>query len=145
MRIPRPSAIVLHAEAWVVLVAVRAALKLGSFQRTLGLVRRLKGRAHALDCNPKPVIARVVAAVMRCSRAVPGGKNCLVQALAADLLLSRRGVTSAVRIGVAKDGHGAFRAHAWAEAGGETVIGGAADLEFTPLPPLGGSRGARTL
>jgi hypothetical protein len=108
------------------------------------MVRRLKGRADALDGNPKPLIARVVAAVMRSSRVVPGGKNCLVQALAANLLLGRRGVPSTVRIGVAKDCHGTFRAHAWAEADGETVIGGAVDVEFTPLPPLGESPGART-
>jgi hypothetical protein len=60
--------------------------------------------------------------------------------LVAQTLLQRRGVSSDLRIGVARDASGAFIAHAWVEAGGMTVIGSATDTSFVPLLTMEGGR-----
>src|SRR5207302_7240179 len=54
-------------------------------------------------------------AASRVARYVPG-VTCLTQALTAWVLLSRRGVCSSIRFGVAPDGRGRIAAHAWVEA-----------------------------
>lgn len=71
-------------------------------------------------------------AVHRVSRAVPGA-TCLTQALAAQLLLSRRGYPSRLRIGVAHAPGDGLRAHAWLESDGLVVLGGSGFEAFTPL------------
>lgn len=79
------------------------------------------------------VAARDVAwAVSRVSRAVPGA-TCLTQALAAQLLLSRRGYASRLRIGVARAPGDGLRAHAWLESDGLVVLGESGFEAFTPL------------
>jgi hypothetical protein len=74
----------------------------------------------------------VVWAVRRVSRAIPGA-TCLTQALAAQLLLARRGHSSRLRIGVARARGGGLRAHAWLESEGVVVIGGPGVEAYTPL------------
>jgi transglutaminase superfamily protein len=74
----------------------------------------------------------VVWAVRRVSRAVPGA-TCLTQALAAQVLLSRRGYASRLRIGVAHAPGDGLRAHAWLESDGLIVLGGAPVEAYTPL------------
>jgi hypothetical protein len=66
---------------------------------------------------------RLVWAVQAASRRVPRA-TCLVQAVAADALLTRAGYESVVEIGVAKDNLSRFEAHAWVRCGGRIVIGG---------------------
>jgi hypothetical protein len=72
------------------------------------------------------------------SRRPPGVKSCLNQALAAQVLLGRRGHPSLVHIGVARGERGQFQAHAWVESGGQVVIGGPGYERFTPLVALEG-------
>jgi hypothetical protein len=71
-------------------------------------------------------------AVRRVSRAVPGA-TCLTQALAAQVLLSRRGYASRLRIGVARAADNGLRAHAWLESDGVVVFGGSGFEAYTPL------------
>lgn len=80
-----------------------------------------------------PATAQDIAwAVRHVSRVVPGA-TCLTQALAAQLLLSRRGYASRLRIGVARAPGDGLRAHAWLESGGLVVIGGSYLEAYTPL------------
>ena len=74
----------------------------------------------------------VVWAVRGVSRAVPGA-TCLTQALAAQILLSRRGCSSRLRIGVARGPAGGLLAHAWLESDGVVVLGGPHVESYTPL------------
>jgi hypothetical protein len=74
----------------------------------------------------------VVWAVRSVSRVVPGA-TCLTQALAAQVLLSRRGCMSRVRIGVARGPAGGLLAHAWLESDGVVVLGGPHVESYTPL------------
>ena len=73
----------------------------------------------------------IVRDVARAARIVPGA-TCLVQALAAEWLLTRAGVASTVRFGVAR-GEGGFEAHAWLETRGCVVLGGETAGRFAPL------------
>jgi hypothetical protein len=66
--------------------------------------------------------------------------TCLVQALAADAMLRRRGFATELRIGVrVRVSHGApLEAHAWVECGGAVVTGAIPDLpEFKVLNTAG--------
>ena len=78
----------------------------------------------------------VVQAVRRAGRHLPGGRNCLVQALAAQRMLRWLGLAAQVRIGVAKGDAGDLRAHAWVERDGKSVGQDPAVGVYTPLPLL---------
>jgi len=76
-------------------------------------------------------IARAIAAA---ARVVPVS-TCLVRALACHRVLARHGHPSRVHIGVAAAP--AFRAHAWLECRGTTLVGGGAPLEYKPIATIG--------
>jgi hypothetical protein len=77
--------------------------------------------------------AQIVRFVPTLSRLIPGA-SCLTQALAAQILLRRRGYVTELRLGVGRDAAGRFAAHAWLERDGRIVIGAAPVAQFTPLP-----------
>ncbi len=115
---------------------IRLGLWLLPFQvlrlRLAGMART----ANKVQQGDQATIDRVVWAVKVASRYVPKA-TCLTQALAAQVLLSRRGYPVRLRLGVAKGEAGQLRAHAWVESQGRIMIGGLEALShFTPLPPL---------
>lgn len=64
----------------------------------------------------------------------PGIPLCLPQALAARVMLRRRGIPSSLYFGIRLDGDDrAMRAHAWVTAGATGVVGVPATDEFTVL------------
>jgi hypothetical protein len=63
-------------------------------------------------------------AVETAARHMPLANTCLTQALAAQVLLARRGYPALLRIGVVKGDKDNLQAHAWVESEGEVVIGG---------------------
>lgn len=91
------------------------------------------GRTRTIDEVAEERILWAVAAVNR--RLFPE-RPCLTQALAARYLLSRGGVSSVLRIGVARQG-GDLQAHAWLEREGAVIIGG--DQSPTEFQPLSGA------
>jgi hypothetical protein len=121
--------------------ALREALAAVTFVRlSLGLLpwRMWEGvgaslpRARKATGEAFPTPGDIAWAVRRVSRAVPGA-TCLTQALAAQLLLSRRGYASQLRIGVTRASRERLRAHAWLESDGLILIGGAGIAAYTPL------------
>lgn len=72
-------------------------------------------------------------AVKAASRHLFFTPTCLVQALALRTLLLRKGYTSRLRLGVAKDSDALMDAHAWLEMDGRVLIGGEAAGRFVPL------------
>jgi hypothetical protein len=88
---------------------------------------------------PDPSLAdRVVRAVMRASRVVPGA-TCLTQALAAQVLLERHRRPTRLHIGVFRDGRQqVVRGHAWVESEGKVVVGGHDLSTYVPLASLEG-------
>ncbi|AWK88361.1 lasso peptide biosynthesis B2 protein [Azospirillum thermophilum] len=83
--------------------------------------------------TPDPLAAAVGRAVEAAARRLPWHPLCLEQALAAAILLRRRGIPCSLCIGVAVGGGRGFRAHAWLTAAGGTVCGGPAAVGMTPL------------
>jgi len=80
---------------------------------------------------------RVAWAVARAGRAVPGA-TCLTQALAAKVLLERRGHAARVRVGIGRAEGAPLLAHAWVECEGRIMLGGTDLARYTPLSALEG-------
>ena len=131
------------SERWLLL---RAALLLGAIRVGLWLLpirtmRSLLDRAAAFfrvretDYESTDV---VVWAVEMAAEHMPRFDTCLTRALAAQVLLSRRGYPALLHIGVVKSAKGKFEAHAWVESDGRVVIGGHELERYTPLAALGG-------
>lgn len=110
--------------------SVRLGLSLLPFRLVERMLRKLvepastAARSRARDSE---VNRCVVSSVRRVSRYVPGA-SCLTQALAAQVLLARRGEFANLRIGVTRDDKGEFRAHAWIESNGKIILGRRRDL-----------------
>jgi len=69
-------------------------------------------------------IDRVAFAIPRMGARVPWKGTCLVQALAAQHWLGRRGIASEIVLGARKTGDKRIDAHAWLKAGDRIVVGG---------------------
>lgn len=110
----RHAPLLVSALGWVCLV--RLGLSLAS-HRALRRALLRRGR----DGDGQGDALRVAWAVHHAARVVPGA-SCLTQALAAQIMLSRRRVPSVLHLGVdtRRDG---FGAHAWLEAGGRVILG----------------------
>jgi hypothetical protein len=113
--------------AFFLVAAVRAGLFLLPFRT----VKRLSARTRLRARTVHPV-ERCAWAVRASSRYVPGA-TCLTQALAAQVLLAESGYHSRLEIGVRKDEHRRFRAHAWVVCREQIVIGGAEAFCYVPL------------
>ena len=122
-------------EAAMVLVATRLGLSVADH---VNVDRRLSRWAHRHPVRQKApdAVARVAWAVQGIGRRLPG-MTCLVQALAANAMLARRGVFARVRIGVrpAATPAAPLDAHAWLESSdGCVLIGDVPGLaDYRPL------------
>ncbi len=83
------------------------------------------------------LLLRTRKAVTAAARNVPWNAVCLPQAIAAKVILARRGCGSSFHLGAAFDGKGKLTAHAWLEAGGTVVVGAAGIPSVTPLARFG--------
>jgi hypothetical protein len=119
------------------------ATRLGLWLLPFPAVRRIVARAarpvRGEAAADPSALGRLAWAVAVASRAVPRA-TCLTQALAAQVLLRRRGYPAALRIGVARGAGGRFEAHAWVESEGRVIVGAAPPGRYTPLPALEGDR-----
>jgi hypothetical protein len=119
------------AEAVVYLLAARLALIFVPFPR---LARQLGSFVPPTD--PRATLPRAAAgpnhtqlaaevswAVTRAARYVPFNAVCLPQAMAARVMLKRRGVQSVMHFGAAKGKEKPLDAHAWLDAAGVEVTG----------------------
>lgn len=108
------------------LALIRTALWLVPFPATRRLTSWLSRPFRGRQPYP-PAVPRLAWAVSVAGRVVPGGSHCLTQALATQVLLSRRGRPSEVCFGIDPSSAQKFAAHAWVEADGMVVIGGPVD------------------
>jgi len=110
----------LHAVLWV------GAARLGLWILPWGWIRRLAARASVPGSERSQQgisPAAIGEAVRAAPRAVPRA-TCLVQALAAGILLRRAGLPATLHLGVPGGRRGKFGAHAWVESDGQVVVGG---------------------
>lgn len=115
----------------IALIRIRLATLLG-YERLLGAI----AADAAPDDGRKPdahALARVSQAVARAAHHHPARPTCLPQALAARHMLRRRGLASTLILGLARKPDGALQAHAWLDAGGVHVTGGAQAPAFVPI------------
>lgn len=122
----------LTIEAALTLTLACALLKAMSFARVmclLGLHETNGAAGHGVDASAARAVAR---ALTRVSRNVPFRAACLPQAVAAALMLRRRGLVAEVHFGVAKLA-GVITAHAWSRCGDMTVSGGTTIPLFSPI------------
>jgi hypothetical protein len=131
-------------EAALALIAMRIvvlAVPFSWWDRVVGQA----GESSAEDGHRTPtpdVVARGVGrAIARAVPRLPFHSSCLVQALAARLMLARRRRPSTLVLGV-KAENGAFRAHAWLLSGGGTVCGGLEAAGYQTIAALRPARDA---
>lgn len=126
----------LFVKSVLLLGIVRVGLWLLPFKTLRRLLARMTRADAASHSGDQVSLEQVVWAVTVASRYVPAA-TCLTQALATQVLLSRRGHPVSLRIGVGRSEAGEFQAHAWVECQGKIVMGGLTDLSrFTPLLSL---------
>jgi len=78
-------------------------------------------------------ITHIGAMVRETARNVPWNSKCLDQALAARIMLARRGIASTVYFGVKNNENGQLAAHAWLRSGTLFVTGGNGRDRFTVI------------
>ncbi|MCM1981265.1 lasso peptide biosynthesis B2 protein [Lyngbya confervoides] len=134
---------VLLLQTFLLLLITRLGLALLSFQTLRALLEKLSGLwllRRSTPPNPAatPVtIRRIIWAVEKSARLMPGGAKCLAKALVTQTLLERQGCACEFKIGVAKSAEGALEAHAWIEHQGFILMGNLPDLSrYKSFPPL---------
>ena len=110
-------------EASILVVALRVGLRVLPFTSVQRHIRRWADVRSRDDCGSGDAVWAVDVIGAR----LPG-TTCLVEALAADCMLRRRGHAPALRIGVRRGAGIAIDAHAWVECAGTVVIGTAPAL-----------------
>ena len=101
---------------------VRLGLWLLTFRRLENLLAYLNRRLPATLSADPWTVERVAWAVKACSAHVPAA-SCLTQALAAQVLLTRRGYPTRLHLGFIKKDHHPLEGHAWLECEGQIVTG----------------------
>jgi hypothetical protein len=120
----------------VLLALVRLGLSFLSFRKFLWVQGRLMRKLRPGSGSAMIPQARIIWAVETASRHIPKCA-CLTVALTAQVLLSRHGQKSDLRIGVVKGAEKNLEAHAWLESEGRILVGALHDLSrYTPLPQL---------
>ena len=122
-------------EAMASLVAAYALVRLvpfALFKAVTGPVQDGSPDHQVTNRPTEPTAVAVARAVSSGTRRLPMLSTCLMQALAARMMLVRRRVPSVLVLGVdSRDGRP--RAHAWLIAGGGAVCGGQEAADFRPL------------
>jgi len=122
----------LALKSMVLVAFVRLGLWLLPF-RVMQRIGEHGGRARRGRRGDRPGTQEIAWAVQLASRYVPCA-TCLVQALAAQILLGRHGYSGEIHIGVARDAKLGFRAHAWVKSQGKVLLGGSKELDsYAPM------------
>lgn len=115
----------LLVETLALLALARTAVLFLPFRWLVSILgKRGSGRPSRPNRARAQRIRRIGRMVDRASRHVPWTSKCLDQALAAKVLLARRGIQATVYFGVKNDEHGELAAHAWLRSGAIYVTGG---------------------
>ena len=113
----------------------RAALLMIPFKRIAPhLGRQISNAGEIKNISSPPAwINKIGWAVETTSRRTPWESACLAQAMTAKFMLSRRGLSSMLYLGMKKDADGKLSAHAWLKVGDAILVGGAGHENFTIL------------
>ena len=127
----------LFMEAYFTLAVLRMAMLLFSFER---LTHSLEQRPDKKDISLLPyktmlcclTISRIIC---RAANNTPWQSACLLQSLCARQMLQRRKIPGVFYLGVmtTEDTKEKLKAHAWSEAGGKIITGGAVHENYTVI------------
>jgi len=131
----------LFIEAYLLLGAMRAAMRLVSFKRLTRSMEHSK-EPRTLEVLPQEKLrtAIIVGKVIeQAANNTPWESACLVQSLTAQRMLQKRGVSGVFYLGAKKDGRGdgKMKAHAWTQCGDTVITGARGYEEFTVLSVFG--------
>jgi Transglutaminase-like superfamily len=133
LRLPLAGKLLLF-ETLVALALARVAVLLLPFRWVARVLGRQEVERDALDHAVHVADARQIAIMVhKAIKNVPWTSKCLDQALAAKVMLARRGISTTVYFGVKSDEQGQLAAHAWLRSGEIYVTGGRNRDEFTPI------------
>lgn len=108
------------AQAWGLFLLVDLALRMLPFKYLRALCQERSLRTPAAAASERVSVARLAWLVDVAGRYAPARATCLEKALVLSWLLGRRGVATALRIGVARR-NGSLVAHAWLEREGQVI------------------------
>lgn len=91
-----------------------------------------EGFHQTLDLNTLAELRLIRTSISVMSRYVPWQSKCLVQALAAQQMLNRRGIEYTLYLGVQKNQE-EMKAHAWLRVGRYFITGGQGHASYTPV------------
>lgn len=132
----------MEAAAYLALVSVL--LRVLPFRLVMRLTRSHVAVDPPIGLSTVDVDRAVSAAVRSAARKLRWQPACLEQAIAASLMMKRRGRRGELCFGVAM-ADGTLRAHAWLTLDGAIVCGGRVASRFAPLlPTSGGPTNERT-
>jgi hypothetical protein len=121
-------------EAVLMLMLARVAVRVVPAARLFAFVDRPMKRVCRFATGDADWVAWAIGESTR----FPGltATPCLPQALAAHVMLRRRGIPSRLCLGVTRH-NDAVAAHAWVETGERSIVGGAEAAGFTELAAFG--------
>lgn len=126
------------AEAGLLLIAAKLVVKTIPFRllaQRLGPVNTES--AETVQKNDAIIAAQTGWAVGAIARRISTLEQCLLQALAAHWMLSRRGVANTLYFGVHTDEKKQLLAHAWLRVGDRIVVGGKGRKGFHVIATFG--------
>ena len=122
LRLPSRDKLLL-CEAVLFLGVTSVAVAVVPFRRLATLVRSPKAARPSLQRDPAATVARIRWAISTAARRVPWTAVCFQQALAAHLMLRRRGQSSTVYYGASQAKGAELSAHVWIRSGDIDVVG----------------------
>ena len=121
---------------------LRVATSVLPYRRVAALLRLTQSAASDVSLGPSVdhesgraycVAGAIGWAVQGAAARTPWLSACLVQSLAAHVMLRRQEVPSVVYLGVGKDAAGCFIAHSWLRCGGRIVTGGGSQQRYSVI------------
>lgn len=135
-----PVKVALASEALIALAYARSILHRTRPEDILARNGAARQHANQITADLGQQCAKIAFIVPRLAQRLPWRADCLVQAIAGQVMLSRRRVTSEIVVGTAKHPDGTFEAHAWLTCAGRVILGG----NIARFAPLLDSRDAST-
>jgi len=117
-------------EAWICLGIARMMLVFRPFNKILPV---LKSDATSYKIAGIETLQLIKLSIARAAVRSPWRTKCFEQALAARMMLKRRGLATVTYFGVLKNSNGSIEAHAWLECGAFVVTGWKKKDEYTVI------------
>lgn len=135
LRLPWPDQLLL-IQSMIVLIMVVLGLRVFPWSTLQRLLLKPDIRRAKYTSESRPSAMQIARTIRTASRFIPKA-SCLPQALAAQMMLTRRAYPAELQIGVARNEVGQLAAHAWVTSTNGIVIGNIPERDrFVRLSPI---------